>query len=205
MARTYKGSYYMKKTFKVKNILNNKKKYNFKTELLALAALVLLTPSLSTSCKKDNVNPVKTEEPVDNEKLKKERLDRLENSINLIIKESYDDKSTPIGLGNSIVGLMNRNNSVIVLDEFIAKVSGTPFKWKEGVSEKDKKELIEYYDGIENLSKSLGYLYSVKKIKEVNSTGKIKLTPKGEELLKKLKDSCEMYVSIARPTNSKSR
>ena len=105
----------MKKTFKVKNILNNKKKYNFKTELLALAALVLLTPSLSTSCKKDNVNPVNKEEPA-----KKSQEDILADSIRYWIKrldklpvyklpsgEAYGPKSNFFG---GVFGNCNMNN-----------------------------------------------------------------------------------------------
>jgi len=54
----------MKKTFKVKNILKNKNKYNFKTELL-LSALSLLVAFGTVSCKKDPVKPKNnTENPV---------------------------------------------------------------------------------------------------------------------------------------------
>ena len=73
----------MKKTFKVKNILKNKNKYNFKTELL-LSALSLLVAFGTVSCKKDPVKPKqKTEEELKKEAIEKQKqlVDKQANMV----------------------------------------------------------------------------------------------------------------------------
>ena len=76
----------MKKTFKVKNILKNKNKYNFKTELL-LSALSLLVAFGTVSCKKDPVkpknnteNPVNPKDTIDTKSLEEKLINQLRNS-----------------------------------------------------------------------------------------------------------------------------
>lgn len=70
----------MKKTFKVKNILKNKNKYNFKTELL-LSALSLLVAFGTVSCKKDPVKPKQKTE----KELKKEAIEKQKQLVDAVL------------------------------------------------------------------------------------------------------------------------
>ena len=176
----------MKKTFKVKNILNNKKKYNFKTELLALAALVLLTPSLSTSCKKDNINPVKTEE-----ELKKEKEEKLKSLIRGIIKTDIKD-NPETGVDLRQIFLINAFGG-LEYPSFEDTLNGTNRRIPKDMTEEEFKKK---YGGNENVSEE--YYGVIKTVKEIlNSNEEVKVLDESEiNLLNKLKDSSIMYLKL---------
>lgn len=113
----------MKKTFKVKNILENKNKYNFKTELL-LSALSLLVAFGTVSCKKDPVKPKNnTETPVvppkSPEELKQENLKKLDS---LAHNAKYITKDISKVFDKNFKNRFNNEYMPMVKDKYIATI-----------------------------------------------------------------------------------
>ena len=177
----------MKKTFKVKNILKNKNKYNFKTELL-LSALSLLVAFGTVSCKKDPVKPKEnnTETPVVppkdtvDTKTPEERLLNLEKQFTLEV-----DGLKSVGLYERFKNYIHLQSPNISFKTFYDSVVGNPFFV-------DPKEAAKSgFSSINDLD-STGYKYLSNRwlndLKEINDT------TKRIKILQRIVDACNLYL-----------
>lgn len=139
----------MKKTFKVKNILKNKNKYNFKTELL-LSALSLLVAFGTVSCKKDPVKPKNnTEQNEKNyqEMLKKFIMDSTTYARDLVGVENPSFFRNAQGLWGTFWGAAVDPEAAKC---FLDSVKGTCYnpngEYMRGIGYKRTAELIKKYN-----------------------------------------------------------
>lgn len=162
----------MKKTFKVKNILKNKNKYNFKTELL-LSALSLLVAFGTVSCKKDPVKPKNnTENPVD----------KKEKEFRIVVKALK-----PLGLYEDFMSMVNQGDPNFSFKTFYDSIVGNVYFIDQ---KKGEESLRVSNTTLEQLS--LGYrkaAYSAKKdIRDINGT------KEQIDAIDKIVEACEEYL-----------
>lgn len=146
----------MKKTFKVKNILKNKNKYNFKTELL-LSALSLLVAFGTVSCKKDPVKPKNNTEQ--NEKNYQEMLKKFIMDSTTYARDLGKIKSEQFFKGEAITLMSTFWNAAVDPEAakcFLDSVKGTCYnpngEYMKGTGYKRTAELMKKYN-YNNLNK----------------------------------------------------